>query len=279
MPFYIVFVQLPQRFQTVNFTSAERAGILLLPVCMLSPLGALVAGTVAKRVPLEFVLILAVSVVFVGIGLLSSLPTYSALWAGTYGYEVITGLGLGLASPPYFMLLATSIPEKDISVGTGALNMFRTLGGCVGVAICSAIHREHLNNKLPEFLSPEQMVAVTASSSFIAQMPEDLRARVGTIFGDSFNRQFHVMLAFAGFNFIVVIILAIVRKKQGLFGAIPGRNENNEFMKATKNNSKENETDVSEHVKSTGNVTPQIATLEHSTDEIIVKHADHGTSV
>lgn len=80
MPFYIVFVQLPQRFQTVNFTSAERAGILLLPVCMLSPLGALVAGTVAKRVPLEFVLILAVSVVFVGIGLLSSLPTYSALW-------------------------------------------------------------------------------------------------------------------------------------------------------------------------------------------------------
>jgi cyanate permease len=123
MPFYVIFVQLPQRFQVVNFTSAERAGILLLPATLMTPVGAMVAGLAAKKVPIEFVLIVSATLVCLGVGLLGSLPTHSTLWPGTYGYEVITGLGLGLASPPYFMLIATSIAEKDMSVGTGALSM------------------------------------------------------------------------------------------------------------------------------------------------------------
>jgi hypothetical protein len=122
MPFYVIFVQLPQRFQVVNFTSAERAGILLLPATLMTPVGAMAAGLAAKKMPVEFTLIASVSLVFVGIGLLSSLPTHATLWQGTFGYEVVIGLGLGLASPPYFMLVATSIAPKDMAVGTGALS-------------------------------------------------------------------------------------------------------------------------------------------------------------
>jgi MFS family permease len=122
MPFYVVFVELPQRFQAVNFTSAERAGILLLPATLMTPVGAMVAGLAAKKVPTEMILISSACVVCLGVGLLGSLPTQSPLWVGTYGYEIVAGLGLGLASPPYFMLVATSVAEKDISVGTGALS-------------------------------------------------------------------------------------------------------------------------------------------------------------
>ncbi|KAH6839677.1 putative MFS multidrug transporter [Alternaria rosae] len=197
--FYVVFVQLPQRFQGVNFTSAERAGILLLPATVVTPIGAMASGLAAKKAPVEIVLICSIAIVCVGIGLLSSLPTYSHLWPGLYGYEIVTGLALGLASPPYFVLVATSIPEKDIAVGTGALNMVRTLGGCVAVAICSAIHREHLNTGF-----------TTVSD----------------------NRQFQVMLAFTGLNIIVAVILAIVRKRSGLFGLIPERKEGNEYTEA-----------------------------------------------
>ncbi|KAF2034646.1 putative MSF multidrug transporter [Setomelanomma holmii] len=236
MPFYVIFVQLPQRFQVVNFTSAERAGILLLPATLLTPVGAMVAGLAAKKVPIELILIASATVVCIGVGLLSSLPTHSALWPGTYGYEVITGLGLGLASPPYFMLIATSIEEKHMSVGTGALNMVRTLGGCVAVAICSAIHREYLNKRLPEYLSPAQIIAVQRSSGSIAQLPEAIRDQVGHLFGRSYNRQFQIMLAFAGLNTIVAIILAIVRKKMGLYGVMPERKEANEFTKAAELN-------------------------------------------
>ncbi|KAL1610971.1 hypothetical protein SLS59_000608 [Nothophoma quercina] len=231
MPFYVIFVQLPQRFQMVNFTTAERAGILLLPCTLVSPVGAMAAGLAAKRIATEYVLILAAAIVCIGTGLMGSLPTHSHLWTGIYGYEVIVGLGLGLASPPYFMLLATSIAEKDISVGTGALNMMRTLGGCVAVAICTAVHREYTTDRLTVYLSPDQIAAVQTSSAALAQMPDTLKNEVAEVFGESYNRQFLIMLAFTGLNVLVTVLLVVVRKRAGVFGVMVERKEENEFFK------------------------------------------------
>ena len=249
--FYVVFVQLPQRFQGVNFTSAERAGILLLPATVVTPIGAMASGLAVKTVPVEIVLVCSTAIVCIGMGLLGSLPTYIHLWPGLYGYEVITGLALGLASPPYFVLVATSIQEKDIAVGTGTLNMVRTLGGCVAIAICSAIHREHLDKGLSGFLSREELSEMQRSTSMVARLPDAVRDRVGVVFGDSCkcpfhirgcihkiltssnvsdNKQFQVMIAFTGLNVIVAVILATVRKRSGLFGLPPRREEGNEFM-------------------------------------------------
>lgn len=231
MPFYVVFVQLPQRFQIVNFTTAERAGILLLPCTLVSPIGAMIVGLAAKKVATEYILIVSAAIVCIGIGLMGSLPSHSHLWPGIYGYEVIVGLGLGLANPPYFMLLATSIAEKDISVGTGALNMMRTLGGCVAVAICTAVHREYTSDRLADHLSPEQVAAVQTSSSALTHMPAEVKDEIASIFGASYNRQFLILLAFAGFNLIVTVVLALVRKRLGVFGSMAERKEDNEFSR------------------------------------------------
>jgi hypothetical protein len=78
-----------------------------------------------------------------------------------------------------------------------------------------------------------------------------VRDRVGVVFGDSCkcpfhtrvgickiltssnvsdNKQFQVMIAFTGLNVIVAVILATVRKRSGLFGLPPRREEGNEFM-------------------------------------------------
>lgn len=232
MPFYVIFVQLPQRFQTVNFTTAERAGILLLPCTLVSPLGAMLAGLATKKVAVEYVLITAAAIVCIGTGLLGSLPTHPHVWSGTYGYEIIVGFGLGLSSPPGYMLLSTSIAGKDISVGTGALNMMRTLGGCVAVAICTAVHREYTSDKLVTYLSPEQIAAVQASGTALSHMPEALKNNVAEVFGGSFNRQFLIMLTFTGLNVLVTILLAFVRKRLGTFGMLAVRNEENEFFRA-----------------------------------------------
>jgi hypothetical protein len=109
--------------------------------------------------------------------------------------------------------------------------MVRTLGGCVAVAICSAIHREYLKTRLSAFLSPAQLAAVQKSNGFISQLPEDTRHRIGSIFGESYNRQFQVMLAFAGLNVIITIALALVRKRLGIFGSMPQRQDPNELTK------------------------------------------------
>ena len=231
MPFYVIFVQLPQRFQTVNFTTAERAGILLLPCTLVAPIGALVAGLATKKIATEYVYIAGTAVICIGTGLLGSFPTGTHLHAYPYGYEIIVGIGLGLASPPGYMLLSTSVAQKDTSVGTGALNMMRTLGGCVAVAICSALHREYTSDRLKIYLSPEQIAAVQTSGVALARIPEAEKSNVAGVFGESYNRQFLIMTAFTGFNFLIAILLAIVRKRAGIFGMLELQKEN-EFRRA-----------------------------------------------
>jgi hypothetical protein len=119
--------------------------------------------------------------------------------------------------------------------------MVRTLGGCVAVAICSAIHREHLNNRLSSFLSPTQIEGLLKSSGYIATLPEGTRNRVGNSFGDSYNKQFQIMLAFAGLNIVITILLALVRKKLGIFGSMPQRQQANEFTRTAEQDTNDTE--------------------------------------
>jgi hypothetical protein len=216
------------------------------------------------------------------------------MWAGTYGYEVIAGLGLGLASPPYFMLIATSIAEKDMSVGTGALSkyysclhcvhlllkwsqdMVRTLGGCVAVAICSAVHREYLNDRLSSFLSPTQIAAVLKSSGYIAQLPENTRNRIGKSFGGSYNKQFQVMLAFAGLNVVVTVILALIRKRLGIFGTMPTRKDGNEFTKAA--DEKDNDMKGAKQADTVIIAADVSPALNQGHDDIGLAHTKHGAN-
>lgn len=232
MPFYSAFIPLPQRFQGVNQTSAERAGILLLPVTLLTPVGAIISGGVmGKLIAAEHMLIISAAVVSVGVGLISSLPVDASFWVGTYGYEIIIGLGLGLASPPYYYLLYTSVEEKDAAVGTGALNMVRTLGGAVAVAICTAVHHSVLHSELPAFLTSDEIALIEESNAHARKLPPASQKELGEVFGRSYNRQFQVILAFSCLNVLVAIVLGIVRKQKGIFGKVPERKEENEFMK------------------------------------------------
>lgn len=273
MPFYVNFVQLPQRFQMVNFTTAERAGVLLLSLTVVTPIGALVAGFAIKKVAAEYIFIFAAAMLCIGIGLLGSLPTHSHLWIGIYGYEIIVGVGMGLAAPPSYLLLQTSIAEKDVSVGTGAPNMMRTLGGCVAVAICTAVHRQYTSKRLTTFLSPEQIKAVQTSSVALGIIPDTTKTKVARIFGESYNRQFLTMLAFTSLNLLVTVLLAIVRKKKGVFGEMRERKEGNEFFKAA------DKTDDGEEVPSTKSENDVIAAegarSANNSDEILAaKPAD-----
>jgi hypothetical protein len=147
--------------------------------------------------------------------------------------------------------------------------MVRTLGGCVAVAICSAIHRGYLNDRLSDVLNPEQITMVLSSSSLIAQLPENVRDRIGIVFGNSYNRQFQVMIAFAGLNVFVAIILAVVRRRCGVFGITLERKEGNEFMEAAGERPREKDEMVQEKpsvsesaLKTTGTKLDAISTVK-----------------
>ncbi|KAF2196328.1 hypothetical protein GQ43DRAFT_436109 [Delitschia confertaspora ATCC 74209] len=100
----------------------------------LSPVGAMLGGvTASKNIPSEYILALSATVISIGIGLLGSTSVNSPINPAIYGYEIITGLGLGLSGPSSYVLLGTMVEEKDLATGTGTLNVLRTLGGSIGV--------------------------------------------------------------------------------------------------------------------------------------------------
>lgn len=103
------------------------------------------------------------------------------------------------------------------------------LYSAVAVAICSALHNTKLQEGLSSFLSPEEVAGVKASGTFITQLPEQSRTELGRVFGKSYNTQFKVILGFTLFDFLIALALAVVRKRQGIFGKIPVRTLENEF--------------------------------------------------
>ncbi|KAL4861954.1 hypothetical protein BDV12DRAFT_203491 [Aspergillus spectabilis] len=112
--FYTSIINLPQRFQVVNDISASRAGVLLLTMTLMT-----------------FTLLIF------GSGLIfSELPDDHAVVDRQYGFEVLMGAGLGIVSTTQYVTLEMTFPARDMGAGTGAMNMLRAMGGCIGLAFC-----------------------------------------------------------------------------------------------------------------------------------------------
>jgi hypothetical protein len=147
----------------------------------------------------------------------------------------------------------------------------------VAVAICSAVHREHLNDRLSSFLSPTQIRAVLKSSGYIAEIPEDTRKRIGKSFGASYNKQFQIMLTFAGLNVVVTVLLALVRKRMGIFGVMPQRKEANEFTKAAESKTLDAEA-VQEQAVTTTTAMDRSSLPNQDPEKISVAQPKHAAS-
>ena len=82
--------------------------------------------------------IIGTALAFVGSGLLTTLlPTSST--AALAGYQVLGGIGLGLALQTGFLGAQAVLPAKDIAVGTSLITFAQSLGGALGVSIGNTV--------------------------------------------------------------------------------------------------------------------------------------------
>ncbi|KAL5357557.1 major facilitator superfamily domain-containing protein [Aspergillus floccosus] len=220
--FYTSIINLPQRFQTVNDVSASRAGVLLLTLTLVLPFFSLVAGAVTAKAPqvtftlLIFgtVLILASTACFG-----AALPDGHTVAARQYGFEVLMGAGLGIISTTQYVILKMIFPPRDMAAGTGAMNMLRALGGCIGLAICAAMLSARLDDDLGAVLpgkSPEQIQLVKDSLHGAAHgFSAKEIAGVRRVYGRGYDDGFKVMIAFAGANVVVAGLLFLATYSRG----------------------------------------------------------------
>lgn len=117
VPFNVVVVTLPQRFQAVSGTTALGAGIRLLPYSFSASFGALtanIAGAKGKIAPMYLLFVGALCQVL-GLSLLSTLSTSAAFPAAGYGYEVLAGVGVGVTFG--ILVLATPFVAEPRDLG------------------------------------------------------------------------------------------------------------------------------------------------------------------
>jgi len=131
-------VLMPLRFQTVTGSGADSAALHLLPLAMGLPMGAYFAGRMTSVTGRYKPLILSGAVLspLAILGMAYSAPQAMGL---TAMFMLLCGIAAGMQFPTSLVGTQNSVDQHDIGVATSTTNLFRSLGGAVGVACMSAL--------------------------------------------------------------------------------------------------------------------------------------------
>lgn len=142
-----LIVLLPLRYQSITGAGADSAALHLLPLAMGLPMGAYFAGRMTsvtgyyKPMILSGAILMPCSIA----GMAFSVPS-AELLSGVF--MLLSGIAAGLQFPTSLVGAQNSVQQHDIGVATSTTNLFRSLGGAVGVALMSALLLALLHDSL-----------------------------------------------------------------------------------------------------------------------------------
>ncbi|KAK7958090.1 MFS general substrate transporter [Apiospora saccharicola] len=172
-PFMVTNIFLPQRFQLQNELRPIDAGLRMLPLLMMSAVGAGIGGAMVRYWNVSwYILASSFCLQMVALGLMTTLPMTEEVAPAQFGYQSILGLGFGLTLS---------------SITVGAITQIRILGGLIGVAISQAVISELVAGKLERALDRELVEAVLASPRIMATLAPAQRAAAVRAYGEAFN--------------------------------------------------------------------------------------------
>lgn len=129
---------MPLRYQGITGAGADSAALHLLPLAMGLPLGAFTGGRMTSRTGRYKPQILAGALLMpVAIFAMALTPPQSG-WLSAV-FMLLTGIACGLQFPTSLVGTQSAVDSKDIGVATSTTNLFRSLGGAMGVACMSSL--------------------------------------------------------------------------------------------------------------------------------------------
>ncbi|MDP9520124.1 MDR family MFS transporter [Pseudomonas putida] len=129
---------MPLRYQGITGAGADSAALHLLPLAMGLPLGAFTGGRMTSRTGRYKPQILAGALVMpVAIFAMALTPPQFGWFSALF--MLLTGIACGLQFPTSLVGTQSAVDSKDIGVATSTTNLFRSLGGAMGVACMSSL--------------------------------------------------------------------------------------------------------------------------------------------
>lgn len=118
----VTIINLPQRFQIVNGLSPVAAGVRMLPLLLVSAIGAGLAGFVASKKNISWhILVFSNALQVIGLGLMSSLPATETVPEKQYGFQAILGLGFGLGLSSLIIVTRVEVEDDDLGMSSTIL--------------------------------------------------------------------------------------------------------------------------------------------------------------
>jgi EmrB/QacA subfamily drug resistance transporter len=209
--FFAAIVFVPLFLQTVTGASATGSGLLLLPLLLAATASTVVSGRVITRTGrYKAFPVAGLALMSLGLLLLSSMDAGTAP-VTVSAFLVVFGSGFGMVSQVLTVAIQNSADRRDIGIATASANLFRALGGSLGVALFGAIFAGRLDTWLPREL-PAGSGAIDAerlqaSPDALASMPAALQHGVAEAVARSLDTVFLVAAPIAALGLLVVLFL------------------------------------------------------------------------
>ncbi|WP_435192874.1 MDR family MFS transporter [Streptomyces sp. NRRL F-5630] len=130
---------LPLYQQVVQGATASHSGLLLLPMMIATLVATSVAGKVMSATGRYKIFpVTGAASMIVGMGLLSTAGTDTPHSLTTVSM-VLLGIGSGFALQMANTIAQNSVPMRDMGAASAATNLFRTLGGSLGLALFASL--------------------------------------------------------------------------------------------------------------------------------------------
>jgi EmrB/QacA subfamily drug resistance transporter len=133
-----LIVLMPLRFQSVTGAGADSAALHLLPLAMGLPIGAYFAGrqtsVTGRYKPMILAGALLTPVAILG---MAFSPPQALILSSLF--MLLSGIASGMQFPTSLVGTQNAVGQRDIGVATSTTNLFRSLGGAMGVALMSAL--------------------------------------------------------------------------------------------------------------------------------------------
>lgn len=158
---------IPLFAQNVLGISAAHSGVVLTPLTFGMIGTSIFAGQMMSRTGKYKILVnIGLAILTLALFSLSSMTPQTTQLSLVY-HMIFTGLGLGILMPVFTNVVQNAFPHSQLGVVTAATQLFRSLGGTVGVAVFGTILNNSLASHLAENMPMQEALSTAITGTFL----------------------------------------------------------------------------------------------------------------
>ncbi|KAH0527007.1 hypothetical protein TsFJ059_002051 [Trichoderma semiorbis] len=206
--YYLVLYYLPIYFQSIDNASAQSSGVRNLPLIVAVVISMLCSGAYISATGVAAPIIVvgtALSTICTGLLYTLDIGTSEGKWIG---YQIIGGVGWGIASQIPIITVQATAPAIDLAEVTAMLLFLQTLGGAGMVSAAQAGFVNVMINNLPKTapgVNPALVVS-TGATDLRKVFSEDQIPGILVAYMQGLKAAFAIGITSSGIAFITVVL-------------------------------------------------------------------------